>query len=413
VAPPAGAPVPADVEFQGVEKRYRIYRRRYRSLKDIAVHRQLGDWQDHWALRDVSLSIAPGSTYGLIGANGAGKSTALKLMAGILVPDGGRVIVRRKLAGLLELGAGFQPEYSGRENIFLNASLLGLSRREIEARFDAIVAFSELGEYIEQPLLTYSSGMHMRLAFSVAIHVDAQVLLVDEILAVGDEAFQRKCLDWLDSFRAAGGTIVLVSHNLAVVREICSEVAWIDQGRVRDQGHPNTVIASYLDHVGRGGGTLGETLDSDALIARAAPAVKLGAVRFLDGSGRPATTTRTGSTLAVEIDYEVDRPLPVAVFGVALFGADGTCVYATNTAEDGFEVGPLTAAGTLRLDYPELPLLPGRYRVTVTLFSAPRSDSVVDTIPLLDAFEVDTPTREAGLVRLEHRWSVAGRVAPQ
>ena len=413
MSPPVQDPVLADVEFQGVDKRYRIYRQRYRTLKDIAVHRRLGEWEDHWALRDVTFEVAPGSTFGLIGANGAGKSTSLKLMAGILVPDSGRVLVRRKLAALLELGAGFQPEYSGRENIFLNASLLGLSRREIEERFAAIVAFSELGKYIEQPLLTYSSGMHMRLAFSIAIHVDARVLLVDEILAVGDEAFQQKCLDWLDAFRAGGGTIVLVSHNLSVVREMCTEVAWIDQGRLRDKGHPNTVVSGYLDHVSRGGATMQETLSADSLLERPKPAVKLGAVRFLGADGGPATKIGIGTTVSLEVDYEVDRTLNPAIFGVALFGSDGTCVYATNTAEDGFAVGPLVESGTIRLEYPAVALLPGRYRVTVSLFSAPRSDSVVDSLPLLDAFEVDGATREAGLVRLAHNWSIGTRAAPK
>lgn len=397
----------ADVEFQHVDKRYRLFRQRYRSLKEIAFKRRLGEWEDHWVLRDVSFKVRRGSTFGLIGANGAGKSTSLKMMAGILVPDAGRVVVHRRLAGLLELGAGFQPEYSGRENIFLNASLLGLSRRDIEARFDAIVDFSELHEYIEQPLLTYSSGMHMRLAFAVATHVDAEVLLVDEILAVGDEAFQRKCFDWLEAFKAGGGTIVLVSHNLGVVREICDEVAWIDNGSLRELGHPNSVVSAYLDHVQRGGGTLEETLVAEQTRGRAKPQVKLDDLRFLDGSGARTTKVATGATLALEVDFTIERPLPSPVFGVALFNSSGTCVYATNNREDGIELATLDAGGTLRVEYSDLALLPGRYLVTVSVFSAPRSDSLIDSLPMVDGFEVESPTREGGLVRLPHAWSVS------
>lgn len=397
------------MEFRHVDKRYRLYRQRYRSLKEIAFKRRLGEWEDHWALRDVSFTVRKGSTFGLIGPNGAGKSTSLKMMAGILVPDAGEVLVHRRLAGLLELGAGFQPEYSGRENIFLNASLMGLSRRDIEARFDAIVAFSELHEYIEQPLLTYSSGMHMRLAFAVATHVDAEVLLVDEILAVGDESFQRKCFDWLDAFRSRGGTIVLVSHNLAVVREICDEVAWIDAGNLRDLGHPNAVVGAYLDHVQRGGGSLEEVLSTEGVRTRASPQVELGRCRFVDAAGSPLGRVATGATITLEVEFKVDRPLASPVFGVAIFNAEGACVYATNNREDGVPLSTLEQDGTLRVEYQDLPLLPGRYRVTVSVFSAPRSDTLIDSVALAEAFEIDTATREGGLVRLPHSWSVSSR----
>ena len=226
----------ADIEFRNVDKRYRVYRERVRSIKEVFLRRNTGSWEDRWALRQVSFDVEPGTTLGLIGGNGAGKSTALKLIARILVADGGEVIVRRPVAGLLELGAGFQPEYNGRENIYLNASLLGLTRRQIDAHFEEIVAFSELGDQIDSHLSTYSSGMQMRLGFSIAAHVDAEVLLVDEVLAVGDEHFQRKCLDWLDNFRRKGGSIIFVSHDLNVVREICDRVAWFDAGRLAGIG---------------------------------------------------------------------------------------------------------------------------------------------------------------------------------
>ncbi|MGH7866291.1 MAG: ABC transporter ATP-binding protein [Candidatus Dormibacteraceae bacterium] len=232
-----------------VHKRYRIYKERYRSLKEIVIHRRLGEWEDRWVLRGISLTVPQGTTLGLIGPNGAGKSTALKLMAKILTPDRGEVHINGRLSALIELGAGFQMEYTGRENIYLNASLLGLSRAETKAKFDDIVAFAELEDFIDVPVRTYSSGMYMRLGFSVAIHVDPEVLLIDEILAVGDESFQRKCFGWLRSFQNRGGTIVMVSHSMSMMQELCSQVAWIEQGDLRQLGKPREVIEAYLEQV--------------------------------------------------------------------------------------------------------------------------------------------------------------------
>ena len=237
------------VRFEGVDKRYRVYRERYRSLKEVVFHRRFGEWEDRWVLKGINLEIAEGSTFGLIGPNGAGKSTALKLMSRILVPDHGRVTTNGKVAGLLELGAGFQPEYTGRENIYLNSSLLGLNRRQVEDRYQRIVEFSELGDHIEDQLRTYSSGQAMRLGFSVAIHVDAKILLVDETLAVGDESFQRKCFEWLRAFSAGGGTIVLVSHGLAAIKDLCTHVAWIEDGALKKVGDPGEVVDAYLAQV--------------------------------------------------------------------------------------------------------------------------------------------------------------------
>ncbi|MGH7862632.1 MAG: ABC transporter ATP-binding protein, partial [Candidatus Dormibacteraceae bacterium] len=254
---------PVAIELDGVSKRYRVYRERYRSLKEVLMHRRFGEWEERWALREVSVQVESGSTLGLIGHNGAGKSTTLKLIARILVPDRGRVQVSGRAAGLLELGAGFQPEYTGRENIHLNASLMGLSRREIDARFDDIVSFSELDDVIDTPLRTYSSGMQMRLGFAVAVHSRPEVLVVDEVLAVGDAAFQRKCMDWIETFQGAGGTIAMVSHNLGVVREVCDVVAWMERGRIVRIGESESVVDAYIERVREESGLAGgETIDS-------------------------------------------------------------------------------------------------------------------------------------------------------
>ena len=403
--PASGA---ADVEFAHVDKRYRVYRERYSSLKEIAVHRRFGEWEDRWALRDVSFSVSPGEIYGIIGPNGAGKSTSLKLMARILVPEAGEVHVRRRVAGLLELGAGFQPEYSGRENVFLNASLLGLSRRQIEARYESIVEFAELSQAMDSALATYSTGMQMRLGFSVATHVDADILLVDEILAVGDESFQHKCYEWLQGFHKRGGTIVIVSHNLSIVREMCDRVAWIDGGRLRQEGNPNIVVGAYLSSIY---GTDPQTEGSPAPLpgGRGTPSVDLDNPRLLDAAGRPLTEIKPGDGLVVEIDYEVRKPLRNPVFGVAIYTHDGTCVYATNNAEDGVRLDPVTAPGTVRVEYPELNLLPGDYQVSASVFSAPSSSTLIDSVRELARFRVDSTTKEAGIARFEHRWSQTPR----
>jgi len=393
----------ADVVFDQVDKRYRVYTARYRSLKEVVFHRRFGEWEDHWALRGVSFEVEPGEVFGIIGPNGAGKSTSLKLIARILEADAGRVMVRRKVAGLLELGAGFVPEYTGRENIFLNASILGLSRRQIESRFDSIVDFAELGDAIDASLATYSSGMYMRLGFATAIHVDAEVLLVDEILAVGDEAFQRKCFDWLSGFQARGGTIVLVSHDLATVRDFCSRVAWIHEGQVQEIGNPSTVVGLYLDRV-KATEPHGEEAREHSRLLASERAVELSEVRLLGPSGRPTASVGMGESLAVEIDYKVSQPLATPVFSVALYGPNGACVYATTSAIDGVEFGPLEEDGGVRLEYSDMQLLPGVYRVAVSLLSRPRGDAVVDSRPAAASFEVTAQTKEAGLVRLRHSW---------
>lgn len=237
------------LRLNDVYKRYRVYRQRYLTLKEVVLHRRFGEWEDRWALKGVSFEVAPGSVLGVIGPNGAGKSTALKLMARILTPDRGQVEVKGRLSALLELGSGFQTEYTGRENIYLNGSLLGLSLREIRQRFDDIVAFAELQDHIDAPLRTYSSGMAVRLGYAIAMHSEPDVMLLDEVLAVGDEAFQHKCLDHIGKFRQRGGTIVLVSHALPTVRSTATTVAWLQDGRLRAIGEPSEVIDAYLKGV--------------------------------------------------------------------------------------------------------------------------------------------------------------------
>ncbi len=395
---------PPVIQLQDVHKRYRIYRQRYQSVKEILVHRRLGEWEDHWALRGVSLEVRPGSTLGLIGPNGAGKSTMLKIMARILTPDRGNVRIIRRVSGLLELGAGFQLEYTGRENIYLNASLLGLTRREIDRKYDAIVDFSELGPAIQDPLRTYSSGMYMRLAFSIAVHVDPEVLLVDEILAVGDQSFQQKCLDRIGAFQAAGGTIVIVSHSLSSIQEMCTKVAWIEDGVLQEIGPAMTVVNAYLDrvrHVHQSKEAARQTDQVGEL-----PAVQLGEAYTLNRHGEPASVLEPGDPLVLQIPFCVHRKLDRPVFGIALFRNDGIHLYGTNTRLDHVAVPTLTRDGVIRLHFRSLPLLAGTYRITVGVFDESDENQPLDYHDKRYSFRVISSSHEQGLVRFDHDWQL-------
>jgi ABC-type polysaccharide/polyol phosphate transport system ATPase subunit len=398
------------IALEDVHKRYRIYRERYRSLKQLAIHRRLGVWEDRWALKGVSLEVPRGSTLGLIGPNGAGKSTTLKVMARILTPDKGRVHTNGRLSALIELGAGFQLEYTGRENIYLNASLLGLTRSEINRKFDAIVAFAELEDHIDAPLRTYSSGMYMRLGFSVAIHVEPEILLVDEILAVGDEGFQRKCIDWLETFQRRGGTIVMVSHSMATIRQMCTQAAWIQNGDLVELGSPAAVIGAYLQEVRE------QRLDVELerrVHEREQPEVELGEVRLLDERGRPATVLDRGKPLVVEIPYRCNRRVEKPVFGVAMHRNDGAYVYGTNTDVDGISLDPIEADGSLRFRYRSLPVLGGTYVLTVALFGSMDPPTPIDYHEQRYSFQVRPPTEEQGVVHLEHDWELMSIAEPK
>ncbi|HEX21443.1 MAG TPA: ABC transporter ATP-binding protein, partial [Actinobacteria bacterium] len=286
------------VTAQGIWKEFRVYHEKNQSIKEIFIKRKRAEYETFWALKDVSFAVKQGITFGLIGENGSGKSTMLKILAKILRANQGTVEIKGKVSALLELGTGFHPELTGRENVFLNGSILGLSRKEISKRFNDIVAFSELEQFIDSPVKTYSSGMYVRLGFAVATNVDPDVLLIDEILAVGDEAFQRKSLDKLYELKKQKKTIIVVSHALSSIAEICDEAIWLDKGEIKAAGKARKVVATYLREVNRKEEERSDNEDEERLATpgsrRGSGELQIKSVKLLDGRGKERSIFKTG-----------------------------------------------------------------------------------------------------------------------
>jgi len=356
-----GAQSGVAVRVEGVSKKFRLYHERNQSLKVAMMRGGRAKYDEFWALRDVSLTVPTGGTFGLIGENGSGKSTLLKCMARILRPEQGRISVTGKVSALLELGAGFHQELSGRENVYLNGSILGLSRKEIDAKFDHIVGFAGLEKFIDTPVKNYSSGMYVRLGFSVAINVNPDVLLVDEVLAVGDESFQRKCDERFADLKAAGKTIVVVSHSMGTVRTLCDEAAWLDHGAIKDIGNPGNLIEKYVEnsHVERiateGGGSRWGSGE-----------VQVKKVEVLDEDGQPSLRVHTGYPMTLRFHYVAHEPVRRPVIGFGLHRIDGTHATGVNSRES-LVPEVLDTCGTCDFRTERLPLLPGSYDVTVSL----------------------------------------------
>lgn len=356
------------VRIENVSKRFVI--RKDKSIKERltnfrrgAVHRE-----DFWALRDIDLEIEAGTTIGLIGPNGSGKSTLLKTIGGIIQPTEGRVQRRGQLAALLELGAGFHPDLTGRENVYLNASILGLSREETDQHFDEIVDFSGIGEFIDTQVKFYSSGMYVRLAFAVAIHVDPDILLVDEVLAVGDEAFQKKCLDKIRAFQEEGRTIILVTHTLSQITDMCNRAIVLAKGGVVFDGDPEDAVSIL-----RSG--FASTPTEAAEIVEAGERAEVLSVRTLDGEGNPREVFETGDDITVEVEVESIRP--AASWGVGLhvdnpFGQLVTGATTGSLKQD--PSGPLDGRRRVRFTLPRVPIGSGEYGITIAVMGSQRQE---------------------------------------
>lgn len=389
-----------------MSRHFKVIHERNLSLKETVLRRRRVTSTTFWALRDVDLDIAPGESVGIMGRNGAGKSTMLKLVARILAPSAGTIETAGTIASMLELGAGFHPDFTGRENVFLNAAVLGIGRREIAERFDDIVAFAELEEFIDAPVRTYSSGMQLRLAFAVASHVRSDIMLLDEVFAVGDESFQRKCLGRMYDFRRHGGTILFVSHDAGSVERLCDRVLLIERGEIVGDGPPTEVISDYHRRLSAdtGGGT---TEGGDDRITGSGE-VEISDCRVVDAAGRPTESLLSGDPCAVEIDYSVIEAVPGIRATVSITGVDGTPVYSLSLGADAER--PLQSAGeaTIRFVIPELRLHEGRFAVGVQLGS-PDETTVYRGLAGWREFSVFPRGRGSGLVDLDARWEIVER----
>jgi ABC-type polysaccharide/polyol phosphate transport system ATPase subunit len=428
------------IELVDVSKIYRRYGgRQFATLKSAllqrSIIRDLQPSETFPALKNVSFKVAKGSTFGVMGRNGSGKSTALKLVAGITKPTSGTIHVDGRISALIELGAGFHPEISGRENVFINGIMLGLSKREIQARFDEIVDFAELREFIDAPVKTYSSGMYMRLGFAVAINVDPDVLLVDEVLAVGDEGFTHKCLDKFGEFRRRGKTILLVTHSLNLIERFCDDAIWLDAGEKRAEGDPKRVIGAYLTAVEASEEQLLAATTARAVneaeqppdVAAPAPAegpsenlsqategrwgsreVEIMQVAFLDKDGQTSFVFHTGDAMSVRLRVRAAHPTDDFVFGIGLFNADGVCCYGTNTFLEEMNPQRLSGEADVTFAIDGLDLVEGTYKLDVAVHK--RDGFPYDYHRLLYTFRVKSRTQDVGIYRPRHRWTFSGDV---
>lgn len=319
-----------------------------------------------WAVKDVSFEVMPGESLGIVGRNGSGKSTILKLASGIIRPSAGQVVIRGRLSALLELGAGFHPDLTGRENIYLNGSILGMSKEDVIRYYDSIVEFSELGEFINMPVKHYSSGMFMRLGFSVAVHVEPDILIVDEILAVGDQSFQSKCIDRIYELKRNGTTIVIVSHNLHTVRALCTHIIWLENGLIKMSGRADDIIDAYLES--QQGWKVKRSADGSGWERWGSREIELTSIKLLDNRGESGETFQLGQPMTIEMHYRANKPVDKPVFGLSFYRPDGTYLSGPDNYLSGFDLGEVSGDGVLRYCLPELPLSPATYYMTAAIY---------------------------------------------
>lgn len=443
------------IKVNNVKKSFKVYKDRGYMLKEMVLFANRRKYEVHEVLKGISFNVKKGEAIGLIGQNGCGKSTTLKLLTKIIYPDSGSIEMVGRVSSLLELGAGFHPDMSGRENIYINAAIFGLTRDEIAKRLDDIIAFSELEQYIDNPVRTYSSGMYMRLAFSVAINVDADILLIDEILGVGDANFQSKCFSRLKEIKAEGTTIVIVSHSLGQIEQMCERSIWIHDGEIKAEGSPREVHPIYLDYMGAkrlenaqqeaerqkkkrekqivevdvsGNKEVDPQpehvsveenrtdSEDDLKTISSVEAIKknkkrwgngiarLQKIELIDENGVDSTMFETGRDIKVRLHYHVEHKVEDAVIGVGLFRTDGVYVYGFNTRIDKLEEFSLDQDGAVCLVLKNVNLLPGQYTIDFAIESG--MGLPVDYYREAKKIEFFTAKDDVGLVRINHNWEM-------
>lgn len=394
------------IEVKNITKRFKVYLDKGHTLKEKALFRKRRAYEERSVLNGISFDVKKGEAVGLIGHNGCGKSTTLKLLTKIMYPDSGTIDMCGRVSSLIELGAGFHPDLSGRENIYINASIFGLNRREIDDRINDIITFSELEEFIDNPVRTYSSGMYMRLAFAVAIHVDADILLIDEILAVGDVGFQAKCFNKLREIKADGTTIVIVSHALGQIEEICDRSIWIDSGQIRSEGSPRTVNYAYTEFMSNhtlsapkeeNQGEKSEDKENEE------KAVVIESVKIKDLNGVEKKSFITGESAVFECKYKTNNgDGEKASVDFVILRNDGLKCFETNTFREGIELMDLKRNGIFRCVISKLNLIKGEYWIDVTMRK--RDQIPYDYKEKICSFTMTSVDGEHGIVKLDHEW---------
>lgn len=441
------------IEVRDVTKKFKIFKDRGWMLKEMVLFANRRKYEEHEVLKGISFDVKKGEAIGLIGQNGCGKSTTLKLLTKIIYPNSGTIEMQGRVSSLIELGAGFHPDMSGRENIFINASIFGLTRKEISQRLEDIIAFSELEEFIDNPVRTYSSGMYMRLAFSVAINVDADILLIDEILAVGDANFQAKCFNKLKEIKAQGTTIVIVSHSLGQIEQICERSIWIHDGKIREEGTPREVHPIYLDFMGQKRQEIAQheaerqaekkkeeekqaaenaadqeteetnveesgcnNADADLEAISTEEAIKNNKKRWGNGmariqqiellgeNGKEQQIFETGKDMTIRLHYHINHPVEDAVIGIGIFRTDGVHVYGVNTRIDKLEEYRLEKDGIVDISLKHVNLMPGQYTLDLAIESG--QGIAVDYYREAKTIEFYSTKEDVGLVRIDHEWGI-------
>ena len=430
------------IEVRNVRKSFKVFLDKGHTMKEMVLFKKRRRFEKRMVLDGISFDVKKGEAVGLIGHNGCGKSTTLKLLTRIIYPDEGTIEMKGRVSSLIELGAGFHPDMSGRENIYINASIFGLKKHEIDERLDDIIAFSELEEFIDNPVRTYSSGMYMRLAFSVAINVDADILLIDEILAVGDAGFQAKCFNKMREIKAAGTTIVLVSHSMGQVEQLCDRSIWIHKGKLREEGIPKEVDLKYLEYMTRERKKREEISaavpekeqvpedkkeehkDPDQAPAKGAdedsgkkeqekkePDNRYGSreaavrkVELLNEEKIPCRALDTEDPCMIRVEYSVKRPVADVQLGIGIFRSDGVQCYGTNTRIDHMDRFDLEKDGYYECRLDRIGLLPGLYWVDVAIETG--EGIPVDYYKQALKFEVLSPLGDVGVARIAHQWKI-------
>ena len=411
------------IEVRHVTKNFKVYFDKGTELKEKLLFWKRNAYENRTVLDDISFSVKKGEAIGLVGKNGCGKSTTLKMLTKIIYPNKGEIEMKGRVSSLIELGAGFHPDMTGRENIYTNASIFGLTKKEIDARLDEIIRFSELEEFIDNPVRTYSSGMYTRLAFSVAINVDADILLIDEILAVGDANFQAKCFNKLREIKAEGTTIVIVSHSLGQIEQICDRSIWIKKGHIEMEGNPKDVHMEYLNYMNEERidrlerertenqiREMQERKEKEEQEKRknqkryGSEDAKFTNIRMIDIDGKEQSTFKTGDTMILDLDYHVEKSVVDAVFGFGIFRNDGLWCYGTNRRIDRMDNFDIEKDGNFKVTISDLNLIPGQYWCDITIEFG--EGNPVDYYKQAMKFEVVSNVADVGVSRLPHKWEL-------